>query len=399
MNIFVIPSWFPSSDAPTCGQFSLDQVEGIGEMYPSFNFCISTWGQQEESNLIRAKEPAKNFKKILRFRQKQSFQRNISSNIYEMYTPALTWTRKIFSGNIRNITKANFYNFELFQKYHSRIDVIHAHVAFPAGYVAMHLSEKFNIPFIITEHLDPFPTKIFTNRSGGLSSYIENPLKNASMVIVENKKLFNNIASFGIEKITCIPNMVNQNIFIPAKNPAKNKHFTFLYVGDMIDRKGITYLLKSISLLNTSSIKFRFCGIGEKLKEYKSFSELLKIDHTITWRAYLTRSEIITEFQKCDAFILPSLSENLGMVLLEAIACGKPVIATKCGGPEAIVNNNNGLLAEVGDSEDLAKKIHWMIRNYHTYDPKIIREDFLDRFSRPVVSAQIVELYRQIVYS
>ena len=397
MNVFVIPSWYPSSDYPTCGQFSLDQVEGLGKMNPSFNFGISLWGQQEEANLLWVKQPFKSIKKLLKFRQRESFKRKISRNITEIYTPALTWTRTIWSGNIRNIIKVNFNNLKLFQEENGKVDIIHAHVSFPAGYIAMHLSKKLNVPFIITEHLDPFPTKFFQNRNGGLSHFIDKPLKKASMVIVENDKLLANIKKFGIERLTCIPNMVNERLFIPSiKTNADNK-LTFLYIGDMIDRKGINYLLEAIVHLKKLPVHFIFCGTGEKLKEYKLQAKRLQISEYISWVGYLSRSEIVSKFQLCDAFVLPSISENLGMVLLEAIACGKPVIATKCGGPEAIINEKNGLLASVGDSRDLAEKIKWMVKNHHTFDPKIIREDFLNRFSRPVVSSQIIQLYNKIL--
>lgn len=397
MNIFVIPSWYPSNDYPTCGQFSLDQVEGLGEIYPSFNFGISLWGQQEEANLLWVKQPIKSIKKLLKFKQSEPVQRSISKNTTEIYTPALTWTRKILSGNVKSAIKANLDNLALFQEKNGKVDIIHAHVSFPAGYIAMHLSEKLNVPFIITEHLDPFPTKFFQKRNGGLSRFIDEPLKKASMVIVENIKLLINIKKFGIERITCIPNMVNERLFIPSIKVNANNKLTFLYIGDMIERKGITYLLEAIVHLKKLAVHFIFCGTGEKLEEYKLQARRLQISDYISWVGYLSRNEIVSKFQLCDVFVLPSISENLGMVLLEAIACGKPVIATKCGGPEAIVNDKNGLLANVGDSTDLAEKIKWMVENYHTFDPKNIREDFLNRFSRPVVSSQIVQLYKEIL--
>ena len=81
----------------------------------------------------------------------------------------------------------------------------------------------------------------------------------------------------------------------------------------------------------------------------------------------------------------------------EAIASGKPVIATRCGGPEFIVNNQNGKLVNIGDVFALAKAMKTMAEELENYQPEIIRRDFEQRFSRQVVVKQLIDLYWQVL--
>ena len=91
---------------------------------------------------------------------------------------------------------------------------------------------------------------------------------------------------------------------------------------------------------------------------------------------------------------MPSRYETFGVVYAEAIACGKPVIATKCGGPESIINEGNGLLVEVDNSDQLAESLMQMKKNYNELSQAEIRTNFLEKFSRSVVVEQISSVYR-----
>ena len=101
-------------------------------------------------------------------------------------------------------------------------------------------------------------------------------------------------------------------------------------------------------------------------------------------------------FETCDCFVLPSHHESFGIVFTEAMACGKPVIATRCGGPEAIVRPESGLLLEVGDVDALADALEHMFRHAHEYDRERIRADFERRFSRAVIVDALEAIYERV---
>lgn len=104
-------------------------------------------------------------------------------------------------------------------------------------------------------------------------------------------------------------------------------------------------------------------------------------------------------FQQCDAFVfvLTSHHETFGVVYAEALACGKPIIATRCGGPESIVTSENGVLVNVGDITAIRDALLKVIRDREQYHPEVIRTDFLARFSRPAVSSQLKQLYESLL--
>ena len=101
-------------------------------------------------------------------------------------------------------------------------------------------------------------------------------------------------------------------------------------------------------------------------------------------------------FREAHAFVLPSRHESFAVVCAEAIASGRPVVATPGGGPESIVNQGNGLLVGVEDPDALAKALERVADTWSSYDPQAIRSDFLTRFSRAAVAERIVDVYRSV---
>jgi len=142
-----------------------------------------------------------------------------------------------------------------------------------------------------------------------------------------------------------------------------------LFVGNLIkseDYKGLGYLLESIKIIrkNIPDIKLIVVGEGDYREHYENLSKELGIEENIEFRGKLNREEIVKEYQNTNVLVLPSLMESFGMVLIEAMACKKPVIGTKVGGiPYVIDNNKNGLLVPPKDSKELARVITHILKN------------------------------------
>ncbi|MBC5774220.1 glycosyltransferase [Pontibacter sp. KCTC 32443] len=395
MNVFIIPSWYPSKNEPHTGIFFKEQAEALAHVYSNSNFALSTWGSHDKDLLLYASEHLNIIPKLLRAASKQPYQKQLKPNLTEYFTPAFTWTRKLFKGNINNIVKANEKHLKAFEATVGKVDIIHAHSAHPAAWVAMELAARYKIPYVITEHMGPFPFDAFRTRSGKLSHWLAKPLQNAFANIAVSPQQQQTLQQWGIPNVTQIPNLTDESKFIPGTGGTKQP-FTFFTLARIEEGKGIAYLLHAFKLLlgKASNVQLIIGGEGTQLENYKALATTLGIADKVTWLGVLDRQQTIKQYQACDAFVLPSLHENLPLVLLEAMACGKPLISTYCGGPESIITPATGLLVEPGNTEALYLALHKLYSNYNKYNPGVIRESFCSRYSRQVVCQQIMDIYK-----
>lgn len=372
------------------GIFFRDQAQAITTIYTIANVGISTWGQNDERLLLWANQPLKSFKKIWAKPQPVVYQHQ--ENLIEFFTPTFTWTRRVRQGNIAQIIAANLQNLKQFEAMKGKIDIIHAHVGYPAGYIARQISQETGIPYIITEQMSPFPFPYFL-RAGKLMPTLQLAYQEAKANIAISASLQKDMQRHGVERLAYIPNLIDENFF--EVKPAYYQDFTFFMLGRMVAQKGVPILLQAIAYLvgKFPNLQCRLGGEGEEKLAYQRLAEKLSITQHITWLGELSRQDALVEFQNCHAFVLPSLHETMGVVLAEALACGKPLVSTYCGGVESVVTPENGLLAKVNDAQDLADKMAQMIQNHQQYQAEALRQDALNRFSRKIVVDSLMKIY------
>lgn len=397
MNVFFIPSWYPSTSDPLPGIFFREQALALARASEDIHVGISTWGQNDERLLLWAAEPIKNGLKLF-FQQKpkSSTKQLMGTKAVEYFNPAYTWTSKLCKGNISSILKANSDNFHAFENHVGRVDIIHAHVGYPAGYIAGLISKEMRIPYIITEQMSPFPHKYFINKSGRLISELREAYQGADKIIAISSALASAMEHHNLKEITVIPNLVDEEFFKPVDHSIRNQEFTFFSLGRMVPQKGIDILLKAFASMH-SKAQLRIGGDGPHLNEYRRLARDLKIDHKIIWLGQLDKNQALKEYQNCDAFVLPSRHESMGVVFAEAMACGKPSIATICGGPEEFIDDSVGYLASPEDVAGLQESMEKMLSNFSLFDPGLIRRKFEERFSSRVVTLKIREVYERVI--
>jgi glycosyltransferase involved in cell wall biosynthesis len=394
MNIFHIPSWFPSENDPLDGIFVEEQIKSIGEFYPEVKNIVSKWGHFDA--YFPVLKPWKIFK-ILKWRLYNSKRCLRKNNFYwEVFSPTIYWHHKIPLGGHFNLLQPNRLNLEKAIKYFGKIDLIHAHITYPGGYIAKILSKQYSIPYIISEHMGPFPFPSLLKHNKPIEELML-ALKYASSLIAVSPSLADKMSDLSKKNVSVIPNMVDRNLFDISK--FSSDKFTFFTLAGIGPFKGIDILIKAISIWRPSEDKFKFIigGDGPNLIEYKKLAKKLNVDQLVEWVGYIPKTDTPKYFKNCHVFVLPSFHESFGIVYAEALACGKPIIATKCGGPESIVNDFNGKLVDVGDPENLAKTMKHMSENYDQYNPTLIRKDFEERFSRASVVKKIIDVYQGIL--
>jgi glycosyltransferase involved in cell wall biosynthesis len=120
------------------------------------------------------------------------------------------------------------------------------------------------------------------------------------------------------------------------------------------------------------------------------------ISDSVEMPGALDRQEVAQYMDKCDFFVLPSRYETFGVVYIEAMASGKPVIAVKNGGPDDFVKDFNGILIEPENVEELTLAMCEMIENGSKYNPQIISEYVNRNYSRQAIACRLEEVYTNI---
>ncbi len=174
----------------------------------------------------------------------------------------------------------------------------------------------------------------------------------------------------------------------------------FLSVSLISEQKGLIYLLKAAENLirrRYTAFELVIGGDGPGRIEIERMAEGMGLRKYCHFLGLLTPAEVRHWMQRSDVFVLPSLHETFGMVLGEAMACGKPVISTRCGGPEFVVTPETGILVDVADPMALADAMEGFITGRHQFDPCLLRESIIERFGEKSFLANISKIYDEVL--
>jgi glycosyltransferase involved in cell wall biosynthesis len=242
-------------------------------------------------------------------------------------------------------------------------DILNAHT--PVPFISDVAAGIYcNIPFILTYHTGTMILKgrFFIDILIRIyeSSILKITLKKTKKIICTSDFVkFVFLKDYASKTITVTPG-VDINRFKPKESDSKNE---ILFVGGLsrAERyKGLEYLLSAVSRIkrNIGDIKLTVVGDGDYVRNYKRLCKSLGIMQNVEFKGILTGRELVEQYQKSNVSVQPSLSESFGIVLLEAMACKKPVIGSNIEGiPYIIENGKNGLIVPPKDIDALAEAI------------------------------------------
>lgn len=276
---------------------------------------------------------------------------------------------------------------------HGQPDIIHAHFTNIAA-IASVLKTKYRIPFIVTEHNSMIHKAVLEKRTriSGRLAYGK-----ADKVIAVSKSLSKRLLHhFNIESVV-VNNIVDIGTFY--HKPKKHYPFQFISVGNLLDVKGFDLLIKAFSQLEEENLRLLIIGEGPERPKLQKLINALDLGEHVDLPGSKTRYEINQLLNQSDAFVLASRAETFGVVYIEAMATGLPVIATRCGGPEEFINKSNGILVDVANIEQIATAMSEMHQNINQYDKKLIAEQCREKFSPEATIKQLLFAYKSILAS
>lgn len=217
--------------------------------------------------------------------------------------------------------------------------------------------------------------------------------KNADIIIVASegeRKFIKEKYDILSEKIKYIPNYIDTNLFKPLNIPKENR---ICFVGRLEEQKNLFNLIKAVSGLG---IKLVIFGSGSQKRDLEDFAKKLKAD--VEFKGNIPNQDLPGEINKSKLFILPSLYEGCPKVLLEAMACGLPVIGTRVDGIKEIIRDNeNGYLVETS-ADSIRKAIKEVLDNQNLQEKisQNARKTILDNFSLEKILEKEMSLYKKL---
>jgi glycosyltransferase involved in cell wall biosynthesis len=301
-----------------------------------------------------------------------------------------------FAAAIRGFQKAYH---KIIEKY-GKFDIIHAHFT-ECGYIVTKGLETEEAPpkIVITEHssLENRPLEQINPSEIPYARYSythADKLVSVSSALAE--RIFENyhVAS------EVIPNVVDTSLFTPEKNrrrTSNNMATEFISVGNLIPIKRMELLIRCFhNAFPEGNCHLTILGDGPLRKELEKLIHDLQTD-AIALKGHVSREKVADLLKKADVFILLSESETFGVSYIEAMACGLPVIATKCGGPEDFVNEKNGILVN-GSEEEIISALRWMHKSANfSYNREDISQFAKSAFSQMSVGNRLIKLYKDML--
>lgn len=396
MKVLIISHLYPSKNNPSYGVFVHEQVKELKKQgcdvtvvspvkyvpfplkHVSSKWCkIADIPEQETLDGVKVYHPRyPSFPKNLLFHQSGQLMylsiRKVIRNLHQLY----------------------------------KFDMIHAHVALPDGYAAHKISRELNCPFLVTIHGQDFQKTI--NYNENCKKNIELTLNESAKVILVGSKLkrllkeakFNGQINYDI-----IPNGVDFDRITVTNT--KNNYFVsqgprLLSVSNLYPEKAIDDNLYALKMLTEKypDVEYNIVGDGPEREKLEALVDELDLGRNVKFLGAFTQKEVFNIMSQCDVFSMPSINEAFGVVYIEAMSLGKPVIGCIGEGPQDIISDKeNGFLIERNNVEQLASTLDLLFNNKKLQEEigrrgKVTVEE---RFKWEIVAKDIIKEYKKIL--
>ena len=380
-HILIIPSWYPQFSGDIGGSFFREQAIAIrkagyqvGVIYPQ----------------IRS---LKNIKSILKKPYGLTVEDDEGVNTIRWY--AVNFIPKNKKYNKSHWIKIALKLFETYVEQFGKPDIIHVHSMLYAGFAAQLLSEKYGIPYVVTEHSTAFARNLIPLDEISSLKQVASDAKACIAVSNEFSSLLNKL--FETQKWTYISNIVNDEFISFEKTLDTEEYFTFITVCFLEKKKRVDLLISSFAkaFKDNKKVRLKIGGDGILMSELKILAKELGVESQVIFLGKLSRQQVKEEMALSNAFVLSSEYETFGVVLVEALALGKPVIATKCGGPESIVTPEVGYLISKNSEREMTDAFLELHQNWNKFDSVQIRQYCLENFSEQAVIEKLTKIYTE----
>ena len=382
MHILLLPSWYSTIDKPWRGTFFSDQARALEQH--GLRAGLAFVERRSLSRLNPVTLLSSHFQIVSRVEDDVPTLRMKGWSTFAQTTAgAMLWV-----DFTRRLVRA-------YCARHGTPDIVHGHSAMWGGYAAMIAAQELGRPYVITEHSSSI---LMLNIAPSVRRRIRDAYRNAARVVAVSSALKASVDCItGRSSATVLPNTVDSEYFSLPSTPRTTKPFVFLAVGDLVPSKRFDLLIRTFALLHRQERDTRLVivGDGKQREHLKNLATLHSVRDAVKFTGALSRPAVRQQMWEANALVMPSDFETFGVVLIEAMATGLPVIVTRCGGPEEIVNAEAGSLVDCSDGKGLLHAMSEFLTR--TFDPQQIRSDVRRNFGYGAIADGLCSLYHSVV--
>ena len=383
VKLYIVPSWYPSFLHPEDGTFFKDRSKILNKN----GFDVITI-----ANILA---PTKDIAQIFKIKNNSPIE-TASGIVYQ----------KIRINPFPKIPRLSFkyYKYHLLKLFNQAVkengtpDYVFINSSLWGGTALGEYLYKNEIKFFVSEHLKEFLlNNAFTPYQ---KQSIQNTYLYASKIIATSSALKNGISkntSINDDKISVIPNPADVSSF-KIKKESPNEIFNFISIALLREEKRLDLLLNAFLRVHNKFdyVRLTIVGDGPEKTKLLSLAKNLKIEHLVNFSGFLNKKDIASLLPKCNTLILNSDVETFGVVLVEAMASGIPVIATRCGGPTDIVTPETGYLINKDNIDELYQAMIKMFENHNSFNAEKIRKIAIQKYGDKAYAKSIFDLCKNI---
>ncbi len=380
--ILWLPSWYPCRLTPYDGDFIQRHAHAVSQF---INIHVL--------HIIRDKEGV--VTKDIKIEETQTG--NLKETIIYYYSRASSL--KMFDSffSIQKYTKV----YKNFIKNHflsqGLPSLVHVHIAFKAGLIAGWIRKKMGIEYLLTEQWTVYLEEAKPNfKSLSLTNqyYISKIINDALLVLPVSHYLATAIQRrWPAAACEIVPNVVNTEIFYPKEEEESSK-LKLIHISTLTYQKDPETLFEAAGILKNRGIDFSLDIVGPISESIQLLIKKESIEEHVNMKSEMPQKELSDLLRKSDALVLYSRYETFGCVLIEANACGIPVIVPDTKLMNEIVEENvNGILVHPGSAPALAESLISLSKSKNNFSKNKLAADTADKYSYSRIGKMVVEIY------
>ena len=283
-----------------------------------------------------------------------------------------------------------------------KVDIVHIQSVCNnvTPFISEAISNELKVPYVLTEHYTSF-------KEAGETIFAP-----YTSLLEVTKIVKNSAKRFGVSNYACsyfknyfdcdfetVYNMIPDEFVKVVASKSTTGKFRFICIGNLQSRKGQAVLIEAFNKISNEILNAElvFVGDGNDKGKLEQMVNSFGLESRVKFVGNISKTEIIKQIDESDVVVSVSEKETFGLTIAEALLRGKPVISTKSGGPQELINKTNGLLTEIGDVDGLAQSLKKMHSDYSIYSASVIRTAAINKYSESTIIPLMVNQYQSVI--